>query len=111
MKRVDIATVVGTVAENNELKVLFEDGFETIKDARRHEGRLYGNRVYGNQTLSIEEKVDFSYTVDKINWSYSVVRWDIIEVINETVGGNIVDMVGTDKQVCMRFFNAYKNLI
>ena len=94
--------------ENEEIKELVKDAIATIEQARKIEGQLYGDRVYGNQTASIEAKVDFTFNKAKVDMLYDLVRYDCIEEINRLVGGNIVDMVGTDKQVCRRFYEAYK---
>ena len=105
MKRTNLD--LAAIATNKELRELFEDAIGTIRQARKLEGQLYGSRVYNNQTASIEAKVDAVYTKARIDMLYDIARYDCIEAINAEVGGNVVDMTGTDKQVCRRFYEAY----
>ncbi len=95
---------------NKELKEFFVDGMETFRQAKELENKLYGDHVYGNQTLSVEAKVDAIYTKNMIDTCYAIVRYDCIEAINTHIGGNVVDMTGTDRQVCRRFFEKFKNI-
>lgn len=111
MKRIDINTVTIKAAENEELHDLIQDAIDTYKQAIKIEGQLYGTRVYGNQTASIEAKVDFTFNKAKVDMLYDLIRYDCIEEINALVGGNIVDMTGTDKQVCRRFYEAFKVIV
>lgn len=111
-KRSIVDTKVIEAAHNSqELMDLFTDGFKTIEQAKKLAGKLYGTRVFGNQVLSVEAKVDAIYTKQTIDTYYDIVRYDVIEEINILVGGNIVNMEGTDKQVCLRFYNKFRNII
>ncbi len=110
MKRIEISEVVKMAYDNEDLLDLIKDGLGTYRQAKKQEGLFYGTRVYGNQTLSIEAKIDEIWTQNDINRKYDIIRYDIIEEINSIVGGNIVDMTGTDKQVCRRFFDAFNKM-
>ena len=103
--------VIEAAHDSQEIMDLFIDGFATIEQARKLEGQLFGTRTLGNQTLSVEAKVDAIYTKQTIDTYYDIVRYDVVEEINCLVGGNIVNMEGTDKQVCMRFYNKFRNII
>ena len=110
MKRIEISEVVKKVYQNDELMDLMKDGLATYNQARKLEGQLHSTRIYGNQTLSVEAKIDEIWTQNDINRKYDIIRYDIIEGINDIVGGNIVDMTGTDKQVARRFFDAFNKM-
>ncbi len=107
MKRIEKEVVVKAMQVKVEVEELVRDALDTIKQAKKLEGQLYGARVMGNNTLSVEAKVDAIYTKQSIDTFYDVARYDCIEELNNLVGGNVVDMTGTDKQVCKRFYEAF----
>lgn len=107
MRRVEKEMVVREMQVRVEVEELVRDALDTIKQARKLEGQLYGSRVMGNNTLSVEAKVDAVFTKQSIDTFYDVARYDCIEELNNLVGGNVVDMTGTDKQVCKRFYEAF----
>jgi len=103
--------VIAAARDNEQVAELFKDGFESIEYARRLEGKLYGTRVLGNQTAAAEARADFADSWARIQVEYDMTRYGVIEEINNLVGGNIVNMEGTDKQVCMRFYRKFRNVI
>lgn len=103
--------VIAAAHDNEQVAELFIDGFESIEYARRLEGMLYGSRVLGNQTKAVEARADFADSWARIQAEYDMTRYGVIEEINNLVGGNIVNMEGTDKQVCMRFYRKFRNVI
>ena len=107
MKRIEKAVVVTEMKNNEEVNILVNDAIATIRQAMKLEGHLYGTRVMGNHTLDVEAKIDAVYTKESINTYYDIARYDCIEELNNLVGGNVVDMTGTDKQVCRRFFKEF----
>lgn len=76
-----------------------------ISSASVLEGRLDCNGI-----LVRENYEDAIYNRQIIDQCYDIVRYDCIETLNEELGGNVIDMTGTDKQVCRRFYNAYHKL-
>ena len=110
MKRIDLGSVAVEAKNNQEIADLINDAVKTIDQAHRLEKQLGSDRVFGNNTLSVEAQVDAVYTQTMINRCYDIARYDCIEELNELIGGNVVDMTGTDKQVCRRFYFTYRKL-
>ncbi len=110
MKKINFEVVASAAANNEEVANLIKDAIETINQAHQLERSLESERVFGNNTLSIEAKVDQLYTREMIRTCYDITRYDCIEQLNDILGGNVVDMTGEDKQVCRRFYFAYRKL-
>ncbi len=107
MKRIDKVNVVTEIKANEDVAILVKDAIETINQAYHLEKQLTSDNVFGNNTLSVEAKLDAVYTKQMIDTCYDVARYDCIEELNELLGGNVIDMTGTDKQVCKRFYREF----
>jgi len=104
MKRIEKSTVITAIQVKEDVEVLLNDAIGTIRQAMELERHLYGTHVMGNHTADVEAKLDAVFAKQSIDTFYDIARYECIEGINEILGGNVIDMTGTDKQVCKRFF-------
>ena len=102
-------TLMAYVRDDQDVRELVEDSILSVRKACRLEGMLYGSHVYGNQTEAIIVKANPEDTVKAIAQEYDMTIYCIHE-INNLVGGNVVDMSGSNATVCKRFYYKYRNI-
>ena len=101
--------VLELIRTNKEATLLVGDAISTMRICRKLEAQLkrdfnsYRN-CYGNQTEAVLVQFDSNRVSERVRTGYDIVRYDCIEELNALIGTNVVNMVGTDKQVCNRLY-------
>lgn len=101
--------LMAAVRDNQDVKEIYTDIKESVRKAIRIEGMLYGTRAYGNQTEAAETRADKEHAARTAKLEYDMSR-DAIDDINNIVGGNTIDMSGSNRDICKRFFYKYRNI-
>lgn len=113
MRREEV-TKLGAILANLEARELAKDCILTIDSCRKVESQIYANfrdyhYCYRKDAFdAVEAQMDVDRAQKYVNTGYDIARYECIEGINDILGENLVNMNGTDKQVCMRFYNLFK---
>ena len=101
--------LIAAVRDNSNVAEIYDDIMQSVRKTLRIEGMLYGSRSLGNQTEAAIMRADREYAESALTLEYDMSR-DAIDEINNTIGGNVVDMSGSNRDICKRFYYKYRNV-
>ena len=101
--------LIAAVRDNSNVAEIYDDIMQSVRKTLRIEGMLYGSRSLGNQIEAAIVRADREYAESALTLEYDMSR-DAIDEINNTIGGNVVDMSGSNRDICKRFYYKYRNV-